>query len=310
MTEALKQTRASSFGAFAALPMYPGAPRIAFAPENEGGTKTAEELAAETAAAAAAEAAAATAAAEAEAAKNKTGKTAEELAAEEAAAAAAAAETNKDKGLLAEVMAKKNKIKELETNLARFDGIDPDAVRALLDEKRTAELTAEEAKGNFSRVKEMMVAEHEKATKTLQETIADLTTKLSEKDGTINELTIGRSFSESKFIGEDLVLPRTKARAIYSSHFDVVDGKIVGFDKPAGAKERTQIVGTDGNPVPFEDAIKRIVDADPEKDSLYRDKSKPGANSSSKKIEAGKEVVQDKGLFGAARILAGLNAAK
>jgi hypothetical protein len=305
MTEALKQTRASSFGAFAALPMYPGAPRIAFAPENEGGTKTAEELAAETAAA---EAAAATAAAEAEAAKNKTGKTAEELAAEEAAAAAA--ETNKDKGLLAEVMAKKNKIKELETNLAKFDGIDPDAVRALLAEKRTAELTAEEAKGNFARVKEMMVTEHDKATKTLQDTIADLTVKLSEKDGTINELTIGRSFSESKFIGEDLVLPRTKARAIYSSHFDVVDGKIVGFDKPAGAKERTQIVGTDGNPVPFEDAIKRIVDADPEKDSLYRDKSKPGANSSSKKIEAGKEVVQDKGLFGAARILAGLNAAK
>lgn len=286
--------------------MYPGAPRIAFAPPNEGGTgetKTAEELAAE---AAAAEAAAAAA----EADKNKPTKTAEEIAAEEAAAAEAAAAAAKgdDKGLLREVMDKKNKIKDLEAQLQKFNGIDPDAVRALLDEKRNAELAAEEAKGNFARVKEMMVSEHDKALKAAQEQIEALQKALGDKDSTINDLTVGRSFSESKFIGEDLVLPRAKARAIYSSHFEVVDGQIIGYDKPASAKDRTEIVGADGKPVAFDEAIKRIIDADPEKESLYRDKSKPGAGSSTSKVDAPKVQQQDKGLFGAARILAGLNA--
>jgi len=292
--------RAASFGAFAAAPAFPGAPRIAFSPPDDNGTgKTAEELAAE---AAAADAAAA-------AAKTADDKTAEEQAAADAAAAAAAAEAGgKDKGLLAEVMAKKNKIKELEANLAKFEGIDPVAVRALIDEKRAAELSAEEAKGNFARVKEMMVEEHGKATQTLQEQVDALTAQIAERDGTINDLTIGRSFSESTFIGDELIMPRGKARTLYSGHFEVVDGKIVGYDKPSGAKDRTELVGADGKPVSFEDAIKRIIDSDPDKDSLYRDKAKAGAGSSSKKVQVGKPAVTTG--RGVDRILASLNAGK
>lgn len=302
MTEALKTySRASSFGAFAAAPMYPGAPRIAFAPAGEGtgGNGGTDDDAAAKAAAEKAEA--------------------DKIAAEKAEADRLAAEKagddkdkdkTKDNGLLAEVMAKKNKIKELEATIARFEGIDPDAVRALLDEKRKAELSAEEAKGNFERVKEMMAEEHTKDKKSLQDTIADLQKALEGANGTINDLTVGRSFSESKFIGEDLVLPRAKARAIYSGHFDVVDGQIVGFDKPVGAKERTQLIDAAGKPVSFDEAIKRIIDADPEKESLYRDKAKVGAGSTSQKVADPKVENKDKALFGAARILAGLNAAK
>lgn len=297
MTEVLKKYhRAASFGAFAAAPMYPGAPRIAFeAPDGSGGAGGNDDDAA------------AKAAADAEKAQ------AEKAAAEKAAADKLAAEKageEKDKGLLREVMEKKTKIKELETQLSRFDGIDPDAVRALLDEKRAAELAAEEAKGNFARVKEMMAEEHTKATTTLQEQIADLQKQLAQRDDTINDLTIGRSFSESKFIGEDLVMPRAKARALYSGHFEVQDGKIVGFDKPAGAKERTMLIDGSGKPVSFEEAIKRIIDADPDKDSLYRDKAKAGAGSASVKVADAKTVEKDKGLHGVSRILAGLNAGK
>ncbi|QIG69071.1 hypothetical protein EVB77_037 [Rhizobium phage RHph_N1_10] len=309
MTEVLKKySRASSFGAFAARPMYPGAPRIAFAPDNEGGNAGGSDD--DAAAKAAADKAAADKAEADRLAAEKA--EADRLAAEKAAADKGGddKDKDKDKGLLAEVMEKKNTIKALKDQLAKFDGIDPDAVRALLEEKRTAELAAEEAKGNFARVKEMMAEEHSKDKKSLTDQIADLQKQLAEKDGTINELTVGRSFSESKFIGEDLVLPRAKARAIYSSHFEVVDGKIVGYDKPASAKDRTQIVDAAGQPVSFDDAIKRIIDADPEKDSLYRDKAKVGAGSASAKVEPSKDKKEEKGLFGAARILAGLNATK
>ncbi|QIG75610.1 hypothetical protein EVC20_039 [Rhizobium phage RHph_Y2_17_1] len=308
MTEALKKyTRASSFGAFAAAPMYPGAPRIAFAPpgDGDGGAGGSDD---DAAAKAAADKAAAD---KAEADKTAAEKAeADRLAAEKAAGDDKDKNKDKDNGLLAEVMAKKNKIKDLEATLAKFDGIDPDAVRALLEEKRKTELAAEEAKGNFERVKEMMAEEHTKDKKSLQDTIAELQKKLEGANSTINDLTVGRSFSESKFIGEDLVLPRAKARAIYSGHFDVVDGQIVGFDKPAGAKERTMMVDAAGKPVSFDEAIKRIIDADPEKDSLYRDKAKAGAGSSTQKVADTKVEQKDKALFGAARILAGLNATK
>ncbi|MBX5130815.1 hypothetical protein HJB53_30455 [Rhizobium lentis] len=299
MTEVLKKySRASSFGAFAAAPMYPGAPRIAFAPANEGTGGSDDGAGDDADAKAAADKAAADKAA------------ADKAEADRLAAEKSGDDKDKDRGLLREVMEKKGEIKTLKDQLAKFEGIDPDAVRALIEEKRNAELAAEEAKGNFARVKEMMAEEHAKDKKSLSDQIADLQKQLAEKDGTINDLTVGRSFSESKFIGEDLVLPRAKARAIYSSHFEVVDGKIVGYDKPASAKDRTQIVDAAGQPVSFDEAIKRIIDADPEKDSLYRDKAKAGAGSASAKIEAPKDKKEEKGLFGAARILAGLNATK
>ncbi len=301
MTEVLKKhTRAASFGAFAATPMYPGAPRIVF--EAEGGSGGGSEGGDDTAAKTAAEKAAAE---KAEAEKAAAEKEAAEKAAAEAAAKGG---DDKDKGLLREVMEKKSEIKSLKEQLARFEGIDPDAVRALLEEKRSAELAAEEAKGNFARVKEMMAEEHSKTTKTLQDQIADLQKQLAARDGTINDLTIGRSFSESKFIGEELVMPRAKARALYSSHFEVQDGKIVGYDKPAGAKDRTTLVGADGKPLSFEEAIKKIIDLDPDKESLYRDKAKPGAGSMSSRVEPTREQNKDSGLRGVNRILAGLNA--
>ncbi|WP_141690331.1 MULTISPECIES: DUF6651 domain-containing protein [unclassified Ensifer] len=303
MTKLLtKYSRAASFGAFAARPMYPGAPRIAFAPENEGGNDgggsddgagTGDDKSGDD-----------------KSGDDKTGSEDKGKSGDDKTGDDKNKTGDGDKTLLREVMEKKNRIKDLESDLKRFEGIDPDAVRALLEEKRAAELKAEEEKGNFARVKEMMVIEQDKALKSLNDQIADLQAQLGQKDSTINELTVGRSFSESKFIGEDLVLTRGKARALYSSHFEVVDGRIVGYDKPVGAKDRTEIVGADGKPVSFEDAIKRIVDADPDKESLYRDKSKPGAGSSSTKVDLPKTKEQDKGLYGAGRILAGLNAGK
>lgn len=291
---------AASFGAFAAAPMYPGAPRIMFDAPNDQGTKetkTADELAAEQAAADAA----------AKAAEEETAR----LAAEEAAKTKNKTDDDtgkgEDKGLLAEVMAKKTKIKDLETQLSRFDGIDPDAVRALLEEKRSNELAAEEAKGNFERVKEMMAEQHTKDKKSLEDQVAALTAQLADRDETINELTVGRSFSESKFISDDLVLTRSKTRQLYAAHFDAEAGVAIGYDKPKGAKDRTILVDAAGKPLSFDEALRAIVEADPDKDELLRDKAKVGAGSQTKKVDPPAEG-KNKDLYGVSRIAAGLAA--
>jgi hypothetical protein len=266
--------------------------------------------------------------AEQEAAAKAAAAEAETKKAEEAAAAEAAKKgdpngdrkpTDEEAKLLKEVMQKKGKLDEanqaLEAareQLKKFDGIDPEAVRALLKEKSDAETAALEAKGEWSRLKERMAGEHATEKKSLEDKIAELQGQLVARDGQINELTVGAQFSTSQFISNELALTPAKARVIYGEHFELVEGKLVGYDKPKGAANRTPIVDASGNSVAFDEALKKIVEADPEKDFLLKSKVKPGAGSASP-VAAGKQAgntraePETKGLSRIASGLKGLN---
>lgn len=232
--------------------------------------------------------------------------------------------TDAEARLLREVMEKKGKIAELETalndanaRLKAFDGIDPEQIKTLLKEKADADKTEAEKRGEFDRVKEMMAAEHANEVETFKTQIDSLKTdyegriqaleaKLSQAETVINDLTIGSAFDNSSFIAEELVLTPSKARVIYGAHYDVVDGKVVPFDKPRGAEGRTQMVDASGNPLGFEEALKRLVGADPEREKLVKSTMKNGAGSSTdpnaKAAPAAKEV------HGMSRIAAALTA--
>jgi len=214
-------------------------------------------------------------------------------AAEDAAAAAASAKTgdpakpsDQEAKLIKEVMQKKEALQrqqaEFDAFKKQYEGIDPVAVKAMLDAQKEAETKALEAKGEWDRLKLRMADEHGKQTKTLQEQIDALKGELGAKDGAINELSVGSSFAQSPFIAGELTLTPSKARVVYSSHFELVDGKVVGYDKPKGAANRTALVDSLGNPVAFDEALRKIVDTDPDKDSLLKSKVKPGADSHSK----------------------------
>jgi hypothetical protein len=262
--------------------------------------------------------------AEQDAAAKAAAAEAETKKAEEAAAAEAAKKgepsgekkpTDEEAKLLKDVMQKKAKLQESETALAeareqlkRFEGIDPEAVRALLKEKSDAETAALEAKGEWSRLKERMAAEHSTEKQSLESRIAELQSALSARDGQINELTIGTQFSASQFINNELALTPAKARVIYGEHFELVDGKVVGYDKPKSAASRTPIVDASGNTLSFDEALKKIIDADPEKDFLLKSKVKAGAGSAST-VPAGKQAgvtKTDAEAKGVSRIASGL----
>lgn len=188
--------------------------------------------------------------------------------------------------LLKEVMDKKSKLKDAQAEAAAakkaleaYEGIDPAKVKELIRKEVEAEKAAAEAKGDFDRVKQMMADEHAKEKKTLQEQIEALTKDLSTKASVIDELTIGNSFGNSNFIKESLVLSSEKTRQLYGSHFEMKDGKLVGYDKPASAANRTMLVNSAGDPLPFEEALERIVSNDPDKKSVMRSKAKPGGGS-------------------------------
>lgn len=291
-------SRAASFGAFAAAPMYPGAPRIMFAPEGEGGGGDPDAIAAAAAAAAVEKHAEETAAAEAAAAAAAEANAAKEL---EEAEAAAALEADKSKDsaalaaekrdLLREVMDKKNKLKEATAaaaaaaeQLKAFEGVDVAKYRELVRKEKEAETAAAEARGDFEAVKKSMAEAHSTEKKTLEQRIAELESSLAAKDQTIDNLTVGNDFGSSSFIRDSLTLTPTKARQLYGDHFEVKDGKTMAYDKPKSAANRNPLVDASGNPLVFDEAFKRIIEADPDKETLLKAKVNPGAQSSSKPV--------------------------
>ncbi len=215
--------------------------------------------------------------------------------------------------LLKENMRRKEELRKKDeelTNLKKsIEGIDLDSVRQMLADKKAAEEKALEAKGDFDNLKKRMAEEHAKEVQLLRDQLAGKEAELNKLVGNINELTVGGQFANSKLIAEELVYTPNKARAFYGDHFDLVDGKVVGFDKPRGAQNRTALVDQYGEPVAFDDALRKIVEADPEKDYVFKSKVKPGAGSESKRPSTpagGKDAPSD----ALSKIQAGLKGVK
>lgn len=217
---------------------------------------------------------------------------------EDAAAAALAAKegakkpTDDEARLLKEVMQKKEALQKTQGDLTAaqerlklFEGMDPDAVKKLLADKKQAEEAQLVAKGDFENLKQRLIEENTKVTNSMQEQINALQNELSNKSKTVNDLSIGSQFGQSPFITDELTLTPAKARVVYGDHFDLEDGKVVGYDKPRGASNRTPLVDQYGNAVGFDAALRKIVEADPDRDHLLKSKVKQGAGSDSKKIE-------------------------
>lgn len=221
--------------------------------------------------------------------------------------------TDREAKLLKEVMTKKQAMKDLETKLAAFGDVTPEQIQSLVDaenarkaEEADREKATLEKRGEFDRVRDMMVQDHEKVLSTKDQELSELRDANTSLLKSLEDMTVGADFSNSQFIGEELLLTPSKARVIYGSHFEVKDGQVVGYDKPAGAKDRTTLVDGRGEPLAFEDAIKKLVDADPERDSLIRAKAKSGAGSQKPEGGTPKTTVAS----GLDRITVGLNSLK
>jgi hypothetical protein len=233
------------------------------------------------------------------AAKEAADKAAADAAAKAAADAAALESAGKktvddEKAkLIKESMERKARIKELEEQLKAFDGVDAEAARKAAAEKAEAEKKALEKAGDFDRLKAMMADEHQKAIDAEKARAKALEEQLTSKDRVINELTLGSAFNGSAFINGELVLTPSKTRAVYGAHFDIEDGKVIGYDKPAGAAERTKLVDGSGNPLAFEDALKKLVDTDPDRERLIKSKLAAGAGSKTDGLPA-KQAGEDK----------------
>ena len=223
-----------------------------------------------------------------------------------------------DAKLLKELMAQKNRAKELaaelegaKKRLSDFDGVDPAKARKLLADEEEAARKAAEARGEYDRLLAQMGERHQAEQAALNGRLSEAQTTVSALQKEIAELTVGSAFSGSAFVNSDLTLTATKARVIYGSHFEYKDGKVVGYDKPAGASDRTLLVSSTGEALSFDEALRALVEKDPDRDRLLRGKAKAGAGSATvtKGAKAATELAEksaESKLTGAAKIAAGL----
>lgn len=213
--------------------------------------------------------------------------------------------------LLKEVMALKEKQKLADAELKAFKDAagesKPEDLKALIEAKKAADLAALEKRGEYDRILEQVKTEHAKAIETLQAELDATKLLVSQKDDTLVELTVGRSFSESVFIREKSVLPASIARNQFGSHVDIVDGAAVVYDKPRGSAERTPLVGADGKAKSFEDGIAALYAAHPDHASLIKAQGKPGAGSQNADLGGKKPENQKTEVSGVGRIALGLN---
>lgn len=194
--------------------------------------------------------------------------------------------TEKEAKLLKEVMEKKGKINELAGQLSQvneklkaFEGIDPAKVRELLKQQADLEEKKLAAEGNWQKLKDQMNEAHTQALKAKDDEIANVVNTTKTLQAQISDLTVGNAFATSNFIREELTLTPGKARVVYGSHFEFKDGVVTAYDKPASVKDRAMLVDGKGEPLGFEDALKKIIESDPEKDAIKKAKVKQGAGS-------------------------------
>jgi DNA-binding transcriptional MerR regulator len=197
-------------------------------------------------------------------------------------------------------------VEKLRADLRKFDGINLDEVKAMIEAEKQRKQKELEDKQQWDALKAQMVEEHNKVLATLKQENEALKAQIGQRDNLVNELTVGRSFDASKFINEELLLTPAKARQIYGGHFDIENGQVVAYDKPRGVEGRVQLIDGSGNPLSFEDALKKIVDQDPDRDRLLRSKMKPGSGSNTNNQAPGKPKAE---LRGVDRIVAALEKA-
>lgn len=169
---------------------------------------------------------------------------------------------------------------------AKFDGIDPEVAKANAKKVADAEAAARkaetekaQAEGNFERLRELQNEEHQ----------AQLTAAQTERD---NERTRAAqaaadavaarreaAFAKSKFFATETILTADRAERLYGDYVEIENGVAVVYDAPKTAAKRAVVMDTKGKPLSFDDAMKKVFENEPDKDSFLKSKVKPGAGS-------------------------------
>lgn len=198
--------------------------------------------------------------------------------------------SDSEAALLREVMKGKEERQKLQEQLKAFEGIDPTATRELLaniekerkdreEKDRLAEEERMKAAGDWEALKRKMQEEREVERKADKDAVAAAEALAKSYQDRNKKMALTNDFSNSSYLRENFILSASKAQIMYGGYFEVDDnGQVMAYDSPNPAS-RSPLVDAGGNPIPFEQAIKKIVESDPDHEKVVKTQQKPGSGS-------------------------------
>lgn len=185
--------------------------------------------------------------------------------------------------LIKEVMKLKAAAREAEKRAGdledRYKDIDLEALLEAAKKAEEVEKAELERKGDYERLTAKMKESHLKEIENLKETNKALKKAADEAAESNKNTAKVNAFSNSRYIIDNLALTPNKTKALYGDYFEYEDGDIVGYDKPKGSSNRTKIVDGSGDALSFDEAMKVIIESDPDKDTLIKTNLNPGSGS-------------------------------
>lgn len=164
--------------------------------------------------------------------------------------------------------------------LKLYDGIDPEAARKAIvtikniDDKKLVDAgKVEEVKAAAVKAAQEQAAAAEKA---YAAEIARRDAEIAKLAEELRSEKIGGSFSRSKFIADNLVIPSDMVQARFGHHFKIEEGKVIAYDS-AGNKIYSR--ARPGEVADFDEALETLVDQYPQKDSILKGKVAPGGGA-------------------------------
>ena len=99
----------------------------------------------------------------------------------------------------------------------------------------------------------------------------------------LDEQVIGGAFASSAFLRDRTSLTASKARELYGAFVDHEDGRPVVYDAERGSsKSRLPYLGGDGEPLPFDRGLARLIEARGDDHVLRAADPAPGGQGRSK----------------------------
>ena len=166
-----------------------------------------------------------------------------------------------------------------EGKLKAFEGIeDPEAARKALETIGNLDQGQLVSAGKVDEIKAAAKKAAEDAiaaqTKTYEANLAAVSTERDTFKGQLHAEIIGGAFARSKFIADKLAVPGDMVEAMFGRNFKIEDGKAVGY----GADGKP-IYTIQGEPAGFDDALEKMVDAYPRKDSILKGTTGAGSGA-------------------------------
>jgi len=168
-----------------------------------------------------------------------------------------------------------------EAKLKQFEGItDPVAARKALETVSSLDSKDLIAAEKVDEIKAAAIAAAQaKLDATIaakDEVIKAVTVERDTFVGQLNRELIGGSFSRSGFVKDKLSVPSDMAQAMFGPSFKVEDGKVVAYDKD---KNPIWSTARPGEKADFEEAMEKLVDAYPNKNSIIRGVNQNGSGA-------------------------------